>query len=424
MMLTMLIVLFFLLLILGMPIAFVMGASAAFTFMYSGIDAMVMAQRTFTATNSFALLAIPLFMLAGNLMERVGITEEIIDFCDKCVGHIRGGLAQTTCLTGILMAAMCGSNNASASAIGSMMIPGLRKEGYDDGFSCSLIAAAGNLGPIIPPSIIMIIYASATNMPINRLFMSGVVPGVLMGIGFMVYCNIHARSIGMQPKKRASLKEVWHAFIKAFFALLTPVIILVGIMGGIFTATESGAVAVLYSALYGICRRRLKLKDLFESLYSAAIATLGPMVVICFAAAFSYLLTYNNFGDICVGFIMSISTNQYVVMLLIILLIMILGMFVEVTAALIMMIPMFITLSTQLGLDPLYFAIIVIITFCIGAITPPVGITLYVSCGIAKLPLKKAIKPIWPFVAIMLIVTLLIVFIPGIATFLPNVLGL
>ena len=424
MMLAMLIILFFLFMVLGMPIAFTMGASATFTFMYAGIDPMVMAQRTFTSTNSFALMAIPLFMLAGNLMERVGITEELIDFCDKCVGHIRGGLAQTTCLTGILMAAMCGSNNASASAIGSMMIPGLRKEGYDDGFSCSLIAASGNLGPIIPPSIIMIIYASATNMPINRLFMSGMVPGILMGIGFMVYCNLHAKRIGMVPKKRAKAKEVWKAFTKAFFALMTPVIILVGIMSGAFTATESGAIAVLYSALYGLARRRLSLKDMVESLYHAAISTLGPMVVICFAAAFSYLLTYCDFAEIMVNFIISISTNPYVVLLLIMLLITILGMFVEVTAALIMMIPMFTSIVNLLGYDPLYFAIVVIITFCIGAITPPVGITLYVSCGIAKLPLKKAIKPIWPFVFIMLGVTVLTVFVPGVATLLPNLLGL
>ncbi len=423
-MLALLIILFFVFLVLGMPIAFTMGVSAAVVFFTSGIDPMVMAQRTFTATNSFALMAIPLFMLAGNLMERVGITEEIVDFCDKCVGHIRGGLAQTTCLTGILMAAMCGSNNASASAIGSMLIPGLRKEGYDDGFSCSLIAAAGNLGPIIPPSIIMIIYASAVNMPINRLFMAGVLPGILMGIGFMVYCNVHAKKLGMVKKPRATAKVVWQSFKKAFFALMTPVIILVGIMGGIFTATESGAIAVLYSAIYGLVRRRLNLKQLVESLYTAAISTMGPMVVICFAAAFSYLLTYNDFGEVCVAFILSISRNPYIVMLLIILLITILGMFVEVTAALIMMIPMFTNLIAQLSFDPLYFAIIVIITFCIGAITPPVGITLYVSCGVAKLPLKKAIKPIWPFVFIMLGVTLLIVFIPDVGILLPNLLGL
>ena len=167
---------FFLFLILGMPIAFVMGTSASLAFLYEGISPAVLAQRTFTATNSFALLAIPLFMLAGNLMERTDITKDLINFCDKLVGHIRGGLAHTTCLTGILMAAMCGSNNASASAIGSMMIPALRKEGYDTPFAVSLVAAAGNLGPIIPPSIIMIIYASATNLPIKDLFMSGVIP--------------------------------------------------------------------------------------------------------------------------------------------------------------------------------------------------------------------------------------------------------
>jgi len=424
MMLTVLVGSFFLLLILGMPVALVMGTAASFAFLIGDISPVVMAQRTFTATNSFALLAIPLFMLAGNIMEHTGITTDIMNFSNKCVGHIRGGLAHTTCLSGMLLAAMCGSNNASASAIGSMMIPGLKKEGYDAGFAASLVAAAGNLGPIIPPSIIMIIYASATNMPITQLFMAGVVPGVLMGIGFMVYCSLYAKKLGMEPKSRAKLSEVLKAFFKAFFALLTPIIIIVSIIGGYCTATESGAIAVLYSVIYGFIRRRLSLKNLIASLYQAAISTLAPMIVICFASAFAYLLTYANFGTVVVSFITALTTNKILVMLLIILLLMIIGMFVEVTAALIMMIPMFTTLITSLGFDPLYFAMIVIITLCIGAITPPVGITLYVSCGIAKIPLSQAIKPIWPFVFIMLAVTLLIVFIPGLVTLLPNLLGL
>lgn len=415
---------FFLLMILGMPIALVMGTSASLAFLVEGISPVVMAQRTFTATNSFALMAIPLFMLAGNIMECTGITEDIINFSDKCVGHIRGGLAHTTCLSGMILAAMCGSNNASASAIGSMMIPGLKKEGYDAGFAASLVAAAGNLGPIIPPSIIMIIYASATNLPITELFMAGVVPGILMGIGFMFYSAWYAKKLGMEPKPRAGLKAVLKSFVHAFFALLTPLIILVSIIGGFCTATESGAIAVLYSVVYGLIRRRLTLKQLVDSLYQAAVSTLAPMIVICFAAAFAYLLTYANFGTIMVGFITTLTTNKILVMLLLILLIMIIGMFVEVTAALLMMIPMFTTIIATLGFDPLYFAIVIIITFCIGAITPPVGITLYVSCGIAKIPLSDAIKPIWPFVFIMLGVTLLIVFIPGVATLLPNLLGL
>ena len=414
---------FFLFLILGMPIAFVMGTSASLAFLYEGISPVVLAQRTFTATNSFALLAIPLFMLAGNLMERTDITKDLINFCDKLVGHIRGGLAHTTCLTGILMAAMCGSNNASASAIGSMMIPALRKEGYDTPFAVSLVAAAGNLGPIIPPSIIMIIYASATNLPIKDLFMSGVIPGILMGVGFMTYSYLHAKKLGMRTKPKAALSEIWQAFKKAFFALLTPVIILVGIATGVFTATESGAVAVLYCCIYGFVRKRLTLKDMVDSLYQAAISTLGPMIVICFASAFSYLLSYCNFADTAVGAIMSISSNKYIVMLLIIALIMLIGMFVEVTAACIMMIPMFTKLIAALSLNPLWFAIIVIIVFCIGAITPPGGITLYVSCGVANLPLRDAIKPIWPFVFIMLGVTLLIVFVPHVATLLPALLN-
>ena len=424
MMLIVLIGSFFLLMILGMPIALVMGTSASLAFLVEGISPVVMAQRTFTATNSFALMAIPLFMLAGNIMECTGITEDIINFSDKCVGHIRGGLAHTTCLSGMILAAMCGSNNASASAIGSMMIPGLKKEGYDAGFAASLVAAAGNLGPIIPPSIIMIIYASATNLPITELFMAGVVPGILMGIGFMFYSAWYAKKLGMEPKPRAGLKAVLKSFVHAFFALLTPLIILVSIIGGFCTATESGAIAVLYSVVYGLIRRRLTLKQLVDSLYQAAVSTLAPMIVICFAAAFAYLLTYANFGTIMVGFITTLTTNKILVMLLLILLIMIIGMFVEVTAALLMMIPMFTTIIATLGFDPLYFAIVIIITFCIGAITPPVGITLYVSCGIAKIPLSDAIKPIWPFVFIMLGVTLLIVFIPGVATLLPNLLGL
>lgn len=414
---------FFVLLVLGMPIAFVMGASASLAFLYEGISPVVLAQRTFTATNSFALLAIPLFMLAGNLMEKTDITKNLINFCDTLVGHIRGGLAHTTCLTGMVFAAMCGSNNASAAAIGSMMIPALKEDGYDTPFAVSLVAAAGNLGPIIPPSIIMIIYASATNLPIKDMFMAGVIPGILMGVGFMFYSYYYARKLGMKRKARAAFKEIWSAFKKAFFALLTPVIILVGIASGVFTASESGAVAVLYCIIYGFATKKLNIRELIDSMYQAAISTLGPMIVICFASAFAYLLSYCNFSDIAVGAIMSISSNKYIVMLLMILLIMLIGMFVEVTAACIMMIPMFTQLINVMGLDPLWFAIIVIIVFCIGAITPPVGITLYVSCGVAKLPLRDAIKPIWPFVFIMLAVTVLIVFVPQVATFLPSLLA-
>ena len=421
-MIAILIISFFVFLVLGMPIAFVMGSSASLAFLVEGISPIVLAQRTFTSTNSFALLAIPLFMLAGNLMERTEITKDLVNFCDKLVGHIRGGLAHTTCLTGMVFAAMCGSNNASVAAIGSMMIPALRDDGYDTPFAVSLVAAAGNLGPIIPPSIIMIIYASATNLPIKDMFMAGVVPGIFMGIGFMVYSYLYARKLGMKHRRRAQLKEVWAAFKKAFFALLTPLIILSGIATGIFTATESGAVAVLYCIIYGFIRRKIGFRDVLDSLYQAAISTLGPMIVICFASAFSYLLSYSNFSEKAVGAIMAISQNKYIVMLLVVALIMLIGMFVEVTAACIMMIPMFTKLIAVMGFDPIWFAIIVIIVFCIGAITPPVGITLYVSCGVAKLPLRDAIKPIWPFVFIMLAVTLLIIFVPQVATLLPSIL--
>lgn len=421
-MIAILIISFFIFLVLGMPIAFVMGSSASLAFLVEGISPVVLAQRTFTSTNSFALLAIPLFMLAGNLMERTEITKDLVNFCDKLVGHIRGGLAHTTCLTGMVFAAMCGSNNASAAAIGSMMIPALRDDGYDTPFAVSLVAAAGNLGPIIPPSIIMIIYASATNLPIKDMFMAGVVPGILMGIGFMIYSYLYARKLGMKHKNRAQPREIWVAFKKAFFALLTPIIILSGIATGIFTATESGAVAVLYCIIYGFIRRKIVFRDVLESLYQAAISTLGPMIVICFASAFSYLLSYSNFSEKTVGAIMAISQNKYIVMILVVALIMLIGMFVEVTAACIMMIPMFTKLITMMGFDPIWFAIIVIIVFCIGAITPPVGITLYVSCGVAKLPLRDAIRPIWPFVFIMLAVTLLIIFVPQVATLLPSML--
>ena len=277
-MIAILIISFFIFLVLGMPIAFVMGSSASLAFLVEGISPIVLAQRTFTSTNSFALLAIPLFMLAGNLMERTEITKDLVNFCDKLVGHIRGGLAHTTCLTGMVFAAMCGSNNASAAAIGSMMIPALRDDGYDTPFAVSLVAAAGNLGPIIPPSIIMIIYASATNLPIKDMFMAGVVPGILMGIGFMAYSYLYARKLGMKHKNRARPGEIWVAFKKAFFALLTPIIILSGIATGIFTATESGAVAVLYCIIYGFIRRKIVLRDVLDSLYQAAISTLGPNI--------------------------------------------------------------------------------------------------------------------------------------------------
>lgn len=412
---------FFVLLLLGMPIAFTMAVAGILVLAPSDLPVLVVSQKIFTALDSFTLMAIPFFMFAGCLMTETGITERIVDFANSVVGHITGGIAHTTSLAGILMAGISGSSTADASALGSILLPSLRKNGYGDGFSVSLVAASSVLGPIIPPSILMIIYSGITNISVAKLFLSGFVPGITIGIGYMIYSYFYAKKIGFRAKKMAPLKEIWIAFKRAIWALVMPLLIIVGVVSGVFTGTESGVVAVLYGLCYGVITRKLTLKKFWKSITEAVTNTIPALFIIATASIVSYVFTRENFSTLCMNVLESVTSDKHVTLLLIMAILVIMGMFIDSTAAMMMIVPVFMPLIEVYGYDVLHFAMIIILTLCTGGLTPPVGIVLYIVADMGHVPIKEIVKPVWPFVFIILFVVVIAVFIPEIITFVPNI---
>ncbi len=422
-MLPVLFISFIILLILGMPIGYVMAVSATFALLSNpDLPGIVMAQKMFTATDSFSLMAIPFFMLAGHIMTEANITQRILEFSKTLVGHITGGLAQTTVMSGMLMAGISGSGAADASAIGGIMIPSLTKDGYDEGFAVSLVASCAALGPIIPPSIIMIMYSSVTNISVGKLFLAGIFPGVAAGIGFMAISYFYAKKNGFVPDKRASLKVIWNSFVGALGALIMPLIIMGGIITGVFTATESGAIACVYGLIYGLITKNLTIEKIKRSLLEATLSTVPAMFVIAIAAIFGYIMARENFSSTVLESILQLSTNPHMVLFIIIGFLVALGMFVDTTAALIMVVPVLVPLIGKFGYDPLHFAIILVVTLVLGALTPPVGMLVYIVAGVKNTPTEKAFAYITPFIVLILLIVSVMVFLPDVVLFIPNVI--
>ncbi|QUH26857.1 TRAP transporter large permease [Serpentinicella alkaliphila] len=423
-MLSILFLSFLILLILGMPIGYVMAVSATLSIASnSNLPGIVMAQKMFTATDSFSLMAIPFFMLAGHLMTEANITQRILDFSKTLVGHITGGLAQTTVMSGMLMAGISGSGAADASAIGGIMVPSLTKDGYDEGFAVSLIASCAALGPIIPPSIIMIMYSSVTNISVGKLFLAGVFPGIVAGIGFMGISYFYARKNGFVPSKRASLKVIGNGFVKAIGALIMPIIIMGGILSGIFTATESGAIACVYGLIYGLVTKSLTIEKIKRALLNATLSTVPAMFVIAVASIFGFIMARENFSSLVLNSILQISDNAYIVLFIVIGFLVALGMFVDTTAAIIMVVPVLVPLIGRFGYDPLHFAIIIVITLVLGALTPPVGMLVYIVAGVKNTPTERAFAHILPFVIWILAIVTFMVFFPKVVLFIPNLMS-
>jgi tripartite ATP-independent transporter DctM subunit len=423
-MLLILIIAFVIFLFVGMPLAFVMGVSSVLSLLSNpDIPGLVMAQKIFTTSDSFTLMAIPFFMLAGHLMDQANITELLAQFANTLVGHIRGGLAHTVVLVGMLMAGISGSANADASAIGSLMVPTLKKAGYNEGFTVAVVSAAAALGPIIPPSIMMIIYASITNISIAELFLAGFAPGILCGIGFMVWSYIYAKKHGYQPSGHTpGLKTIGTSFKGAIWALIMPVLILGGILSGAFTATESGAIAVVYGLAYGGISKRLNWQKIEKAFFRSVVSTVAPMIIIVMASLMSYLLIRENASGVLIGFLTQISTDPHVLLVEIVILCLFLGMFIDPTAIMLMIVPILAPLITQIGYVPLHFAIIVVVALVMGGLTPPVALVLYIVASVDNTPLEKVVGPIWPFVLIVTAVILLMIFYPPFALFIPSII--
>ncbi len=411
---------FLLLLFLGMPVAFAMAIAAVLTLLSLGdVSLLLVPQRMYLSLNSFPLLAVPFFILAGELMNVGGITKRIVAFAGALVGHFRGGLGHVNVVANMIMAGVSGSASADAVAIGSVMIPAMIQAGYPAPFAAGLTASAATIGPIIPPSIVMVIYGSMTGVSIGAMFLGGIIPGVLIGFGLMGIVWLYAKRRGWPREARVTGREVWRRFRDAFWALLPPFIIVGGILSGVFTATEAGVVACLYSGFVGfVVYRELTWEKLWNILLNAAITTSVPMIIVAGASVFGWVLARQRFANMMVDFVIDLTTSPLVAYLIIVAILLFIGLFVEALAAILIFVPVLLPIGQRFGFDPVHYALVIIIAMLIGTVTPPVGLQLYIASAISRVPVPKVV--VWPFVGAMTAVLILIVLLPATVTWIPN----
>lgn len=413
---------FIVLIIIGCPIAMTLGlASMAGLLVDGSFNYTIFVQRAFTAVNSFPLMAIPFFMLAGSLMEHGGISKRIIRFTESLVGHFSGGLAIAAILACMIFAAISGSAVATVAAIGGIIVPEMTERKYPVAYSTAVCAAAGTMGPIIPPSTSFVIYASIAGISVSDIFMGGYIPGVLMGVGLIIYAVMTAKKRNMPRSEKVSLSNVLKIFINAIWALFTPIIIVGGIMTGICTPTEAGAISCVYAVLIGVfIYHELSFKKLKIALRDAAISSSIVMFLIATASVFSWILTIDRIPQLVKDAIMSFTDSKYVLLLLINILLLIVGTFMDCTPALTMLVPVLAPLASAYGINLIHLGVVMTINLCIGLLTPPVGTCLFVGCRIAKLSLTELVKEIWPQMIVLIVVLFIVTYVPWLSTFLPG----
>lgn len=403
----------------GVSVATSMLAASILDVLVFGLPNIVVAERMVNSINSFPLLAVPFFILAGVIMNRGGLTKEMVEVSKAFVGHFRGGTAQVNVTANMILSGVSGSASADCAAIGSMLIPTMVREGYPKGFSVGITAAASCIGPIIPPSIIMVIYGSMTNLSIGRLFLAGALPGIAIGLALMTVVWYMARRQGFPRHPKVPWSQRLQVTVRAIPALLAPAVILGGIITGYYTATEAGVVACVYGLAVGLfVYREIKLNDVMSILLEAVEMTAIPVFILATASIFGFLLTIHGFGPIVVDYLKSLNLGASELLLAIVFLLLLVGMFVEGLAALLIFVPVFMPLVPAFGLDHIHFALVVIVTILIGTITPPVGLQLYIASAIGGIQIDEA--TVWPFIGAMVFVVLVMVFFPPLVTFVPN----
>ncbi len=424
-----LLVVFFLLLLLNVPISFCIGLATLATMLLSMdlVPALTtLAQRMAGGLNSFALLAIPFFVLSGLLMGRGGIAKRLIECAMALVGALPGGLALVNVLSCMLFGAISGSAVAATSAIGSFMLPEMKKQGYDDSYSAAVTAAAATTGMLIPPSNIMIVYAIASGgVSIAALFVAGYLPGLLLGLALMIVCAGYAKVKGYPLGARLPLKLVAEKVAAAIPSLLMIVLVIGGIISGAFTATEAGAIAVVYSFVLAVLvYREVKVTELGSILLKSSETTAIVLALIATSAAMSWILSYENIPQTISQGLLTLSDNPLLILLMINVILLIVGAFMDMTPAVLIFTPIFLPVAVELGMSPLHFGIMLILNLSIGLVSPPVGSVLFVACAIAKVRLEQLLRPLIPMYAAMIVVLLLVTYIPAISTWLPSVFGL
>jgi tripartite ATP-independent transporter DctM subunit len=402
---------------LSVPVAVSIGLGSIFGVGYDGgMTWLVIAQQLYAALDKYPLVAVPFFIMAGNLMEAGGISERMVDFAKSVVGGVQGGLAISCVLTCMIFAAVAGSSVATTFAVGAILIPAMVKHGYPRPFAASLQASAAELGVIIPPSIPMILFAVATDTSVGELFIAGVGPGLLIGAALMLYVWFYARRHDLGKHDGDNRLALWPAFKRAWLALLMPTIILGGIYGGIFTPTEASAVAVIYALVVGIfVYRKLNLDNLSKTLHRTVVSTAVIMFIIANAGVFGFLLNRAGIPAALGGWLGEIFSDKYTFLLGVNLALFIIGMFIETSASIVVLAPLLLPVAMQFGVDPAHFGVIMVVNLALGMVTPPFGVNLFAACSVANLPLERLVRPLLPFVAVVVACLLLITYVPAVS---------
>ncbi len=413
---------FIVFLILGIPIAFVLGLTSFVGLLYSGdIPLLLIPKQMFSGTDSFPLLSVPFFILAGNLMNIGGITKRLIHFCNILLGYVRGGLALVNVVASMFFAGVTGAAVADTSALGSILIPAMTREKYDRDFSAAVTAASSTVGPIIPPSIPMVILGTVGELSIGALFLAGVVPGILMGLSLLVVAYVISAKRDYPKEKMKSLKEFFFGLRDALLALLMPAIIMGGILGGIFTPTEAAVVAVFYAFVVSFfIYRETRWKDLPRVLIDSVVVTSIVMFIIANSAIFGWILANHQVPQAVAHIFLSITYNKWVLLLLINVFLLFVGTFMETTASLIILTPILLPLAVKVGIDPIHFGLVMVLNLVIGLITPPLGVCLFIACSIAKITLEQIAKSILPFLLAAIAVLFIVTYIPELVLWLPR----
>ncbi len=415
--------LFFLCLLLSVPVAVSLGLSTFITaFIFEGKDALIdLTSNLFTQLDKYALMAIPMFILAGNLLSKGGSAKRVIEFAKAFVGHLPGGLPISAILASIVFAAVSGSSPATVAAIGSIMFGAITDAGYPKTYAIGTITTAGSLGILIPPSIVMIVYGVTADASIGKLFMAGIIPGLLIGFMLMAVTYIGAKRLGFKRGKPASWKVRWVKFKESFWALMTVVIIIGGIYGGIFTPTEAAAVSAVWALFVSLfIYKDIKLKDLGGVFFESAKTSGMIMFIIANASVFAYFLTMENVPQMLTDVVIHMHLSRYMFLIAVNIALLIAGNFMEPSSIIMITVPLLLPIAKTLGINPIHFGVIVTINMELGMLTPPVGLNLFVASGITKEPIKEVVKSVLPWFFVLLVGLVLVTYIPEISLWLPN----
>ncbi|MCJ7830116.1 MAG: TRAP transporter large permease, partial [Desulfobacterales bacterium] len=413
------------LILLGLPLFLSIGCSALITifFFLPDLPLELIPQNLIGGIDSFSLLAIPFFFLAGEIMNSGGQTRRIIRFAEGLVGTIPGGLAHVNVITNVIYAGISGAAVADAAAIGSIMIPAMKKAGYPARFTAAINAAAATIGPIFPPSIPMIIYGVIANVSVGRLFLAGVIPGLIMGLYFMITCFVLAVKRGYPNSEHMQLEGLLKRTVEVFWALMSPAVIVGGILLGVFTPTEAGAVAVLYSAIIGgLVYRELTLASLVDIFRRTLVNSATVLILVGTSQVFGWVVAQSNIGADIGRIMLAVSKNPQVILLELNILFLVIGMIMDPLAALIIFVPIFLPITQSVGVDPVHFGLVVVLNLMIGLSTPPVGYLLYMTSALAEVQVEKVIVEILPFLAVMLIILIMCTYWPQMVMYLPNMM--